>query len=314
MPNIITVTPYTAIDNVIVVENLQPGRVHQADSTSRYPAGKGVNVARAVTSLGTEVSVLGLMGAETAAVFSKLRSELMEIRLREVPGETRTNISLSDRTHGSTTHIRTPGFSVNDSDMESLAGDIRWLAQPNDIVVLAGSLPPGADEGSYRTLADACHASEARVILDTSGSALREGLVAKPFMIKPNVSELAELVDADLSGPEAIVDAAQEIIRSGIALVVVSRGAKGAIAVSGEGEIWSARVAAIDGSPVNNVGCGDALVGGAAAGLARNRSIPDLLQLGVACGTANLFTRVPGLCDPEMVEWFQSQTELEGDQ
>lgn len=311
MPDIITVTPYTAIDNVIVVESLQPGRVHQADSSSRYPAGKGVNVARTVTSLGTEVSVLGLIGAETAAVFFQLRSDLMDVRLREVPGETRTNISLSDRTHGNTTHIRTPGFSVNENDMESLSGDIRMLAKPNDIVVLAGSLPPGADEATYRRLTDACHASGARVVLDASGAALREGLRAKPFMIKPNVSELAELVDVNLSGTEAIVDAARDITRSGIAMVLVSRGAEGAIAVNGEGEIWSARVSAVDDSPVNNVGCGDALVGGTAVGLARDLPIQDLLRLGVVCGTANLFTRIPGLCDPEMIERFRSQMILE---
>lgn len=311
MPDIITVTPYTAIDHVIIVENLQPGRVNQADSGSRYPAGKGVNVARAVTSLGEHVAVLGLVGAESAAVFSKLRSELMEVRLRKVPGETRTNISLSDRSQETTTHIRTPGFTVTHEDMERLTGDIRSLARGGDIVVLAGSLPPGADDATYGRLTEACHTTGARVILDASGSALREGLQAKPFMIKPNVSELKELVGADITGPGEIVNAAREVTRSGISLVIVSRGAAGAIAVSEKGEIWSARVSAVDDSPVNNVGCGDALVGGVAVGLAQNRVPADLLQLGVVCGTANLFTRVPGLCDPEMLEKFRSLVSLE---
>lgn len=316
MPRIITVTPNTAIDHVIRVEHLQPGAVLQAGRSRQYPAGKGVNVARTVASLGLAATVTGVVGAASAWLFDTLQSDFIRTSFVQVPGETRTNISIAETAGTSVTHIRTPGYRVRDEDMEHLAGALRDIIETGDIVVLAGSLPDGAEVSLYAILADLCDQAGARVILDTSGPALAAGIAGRPYMIKPNLAELGDLVGRELREPdERVVQAVLEKLELAASLVVVSRGAEG-ILVKQPGH-QGLRKATLRLSPgkniANNVGCGDALVGGFAAGFAQKYSLDETIRLGVACGTANLFTEVPGQCDPETVRRYMAEVELSED-
>jgi len=304
MPRIITVTPNTAIDHVIRVEQLQPGSVLMAESSRQYPAGKGVNVARTVASLGMAVTVTGLVGSASAWLFDTLQSDVMQTAFLTVPGDTRTNISISEAAGASVTHIRTPGYQVSEDDMENLADSLRKIVGAGDIVVLAGSLPDGADVSTYAILADLCGQAGANVILDASGPALAAGLAGRPYMIKPNLTELADLAGRGFRGQDEqnLLSVLEDLVAR-VPLVVVSRGAGGIwVKQQGHPGIRKAAVAP-PGSQniVNDVGCGDALVGGFAVGLARKEPLEEMIRLGVACGTANLFSEVPGLCDPETV-------------
>ena len=151
-------------------------------------------------------------------------------------------------------------------------------------------------------------------ILDSSGEPLREGLQGKPFMCKPNLDELEYLAGKELWESEnKIIEAAREIMKSGIQLVVVSRGSKGILAVkNGVDTTWKAF---IDKDKVNLPaickGSGDALVAGFAAGYLENREFPDILRLGVACGAANLLTPCPGDCNKEDINRFESMVKVE---
>jgi len=313
MPSIITVTPYTAIDKVITLEQFLPGKVLQAEKSTQYPAGKGVNVGRTVTSLGEMVTLMGIAGRSNIRDFQNLQSGVITTRFIEAPGETRMNISVFDQMNQLTTHIRTPGFEIKKQHIRELANQLENTITDDDIVVLAGSLPLGAADSTYADFITVGKKAGARVILDASGESLRKGINARPFMIKPNIRELNEAVaQEDLDTVEKIIAAAREIGARGVPLVVVSRGSEGAIAVSGEPEeVWSSKVLSTGGrSPVNHVGCGDALVGGMAVGMSRGLGIPESLRLGVACGTANLFTPGPGQCDPKVIQQMKENTEL----
>lgn len=313
MPRIITVTPNTAIDDVIRVSQLQPGEVIQARASHRYPAGKGVNVARTVASLGEAVMVLGVVGGESVPLFQAFRSDLIETKFITVPGETRTNISISEEAGSTVTHIRTPGYLVADSAMERLADLLREMVQVNDVVVLAGSLPRGAETSTYAILADICLSAGAKVILDTSGPALKAGIPGQPYMIKPNVAELEELTGKPVgTNDEKALVAILTRLQIRLPLVVLSRGAHGVLVRKhGDPVIRKAVVPLPAGKRiVNNVGCGDALVAGFAMGLIQQQSLDFVIRLGVACGTANLFTEIPGVCEPETVGQLMEQVHI----
>jgi len=313
MPRIITVTPNTAIDNLIRVDRLRPGHVMEARSSHRYPAGKGVNVARTAASLGEAVTVLGLVGTASAALFDALQSDLTEVKFISVPGETRTNISISASNGSAVTHIRTAGYRVSDDDMERLANLLRQTVKPGDVVVLAGSLPREADSSTYAILADLCVQAGARVILDTSGPPLKAGIKGRPYMMKPNTTELEDLTDRTIPAEN---EQGLKTILAGleipVPLMVLSRGAAGILVrQQGDPVIRKVSVPSAEGKrPVNNVGCGDALVGGFAVGLIRRQSLEETIRLGVACGTANLFTEIPGLCDPEIVHRLAAKVRI----
>src|SRR3712207_9361357 len=59
---IITVTLNAAIDKTLAVPNFQIGRRHRSSEQRSMPGGKGVNVARALKTLGQPVIATGLAG------------------------------------------------------------------------------------------------------------------------------------------------------------------------------------------------------------------------------------------------------------
>jgi 1-phosphofructokinase len=102
-----------------------------------------------------------------------------------------------------------------------------------------------------------------RVAIDADGAALRAAIDGGPDLIKPNRHELEMLVGQDLPTLGAVVDAAAGVVATGVAVILVSLGADGAVVVDAEGAIHGE--ATIDDA-VNSVGAGDALLAGYLAG------------------------------------------------
>lgn len=301
MTKIITVTANTAVDKLVGFRDT----VTNDSQTALFPAGKGINVARTVEVLGHEVVAIGFVGRSARPLYETLRSPLLKMQLIEVSGETRINITALDPSTGAVKHIKNPGFKIGSSDQEALNIVLRRNVSARDIVVISGSLPPGADPVTYEYLARECRLLNASVILDSSGDELRSGLKGQPYMIKPNIEELENLLGRPLAKSEIdIAAAAKEIAKEGIELVVVSRGSKGVIVVSrNDDKIFRANVA-VEGKSASNVavGSGDALVGGFAVGVLEHKALPDLIRLGVACGAANLLTLGPAVCKLRDIE------------
>ncbi len=160
-----------------------------------------------------------------------------------------------------------------------------------DFVVASGSLPPGVGSDFYQILADIVAAQGVRMILDTSGAALR-AIGRGVFLIKPSVRELAQLVGRALPGRAEQVAAARELVTAGVAeVVIVSLGAEGALMVTADRSRWFAPIPV----PVRSgIGAGDAMVGGITVGLTRCCGLEDAVRLGIAAATAALTTSGTG--------------------
>ena len=148
MANLFTVTPHTAIDQIITLEQLHAGNL-TANTIQHYAAGKGVNVAKTVTAMKTPVTTLGFIGQQSRASFQPLNSTLLTADFSNVPGLTRYNITLQTAAIDQETHIRTPGFAVTETDSLALIHKINRHTQPGDIIILSGSLPRGASTHFY---------------------------------------------------------------------------------------------------------------------------------------------------------------------
>lgn len=298
MSKIITVTANTAIDYSIKVSNLALGENIRADDCVEFTSGKGINVAKALESLNCPVYALGFVGRQSLTSFNEIKSDLVHVDYTAVDGKTRTNITLFDSIKAQETHIRTAGFTVTEMACQKLVDRVDAHAWKGDIVVLSGSLPTGAKPDLYRTIIELCHKKSAIPLLDSSGESLKQGLTAKPYLIKPNQRELEELVGGTLKDGLDIVNAARSIVAQGVAMVVVSRGEQGAIAV---GDRWASELSVENrfGNVVSKIGCGDALLAGLAVAKSRDYEPLEAVKLGVACGTANLLTVEPGRFDRE---------------
>ncbi len=154
---------------------------------------------------------------------------------------------------------------------------------------MAGAVPENLPQDIYAQIMERLQGKGIRMVVDTSGEALRKVLPLKPFLIKPNHHELSELFDTEVSAEdeEKIVSYAKRLQEMGAVNVLVSRGKCGATLVDETGTVHTAGI--VPGKPVNNVGCGDSMVAGFVAGYETKKDYAYALRLGSAAGNATAF-------------------------
>jgi tagatose 6-phosphate kinase len=270
------------------------------------PGGKGLNVARTLLALGTEVLVLGLAGGATGdAIRSGLAGRSVPSDLTPIAGETRRTFTVLDQARHTTALFNEPGPTVDVAEFAAFLDIYRRSVTGARVVVLSGSLPPGLPAGTYATLIGQARTAGVPVVLDAHGEALRLGIAAGPAIVKPNLDELEGLAGQPLSlagdlagdgnGSPAVAEAASELRAAGAEAVVVSLGPAGLRAVTADGG-WQAVPPAV--AAVNPTGAGDAVVAGLARGLVTGQPWPGRLRDAAALGTAATLAPVAGEFDP----------------
>ena len=217
---------------------------------------------------------------------SVLENENFATQFRFVEGQTRTNIKIIDRVGHTNTDINEPGLTVTNADLDALLNDLLAEVHAGDIVVLAGSLPKGAPQDTYRVWTSACKNAGARVFLDADGALLAEGLKAAPYLIKPNDDELSRLAGRKLETIEELTAEGQKLLESGIERVVISLGGRGALYLRKGSTIYAEGLKVPVGS---TVGAGDnSVVAALAYAESQDMSEENAVRLSTATGAANV--------------------------
>jgi 1-phosphofructokinase family hexose kinase len=260
----------SAIDKRIVVDRLVLGGLTRAVEVSEHAGGKGLNVAGAAAEMGAKVTVLGFApGLRGKILDAAMRAKGISTRWIDIPGETRTNLAIFS--NGDVTEVLEPGPRVPHAAARRALRFAATAAKRSRVVAMSGSLPPGLPETFYAQIIRACRG--AFTILDTSRAPLRQGIQARPSLLRINEDEL-----------EAIqLRRAAELIET----IVVSRGSKPATVVHRGrfGKLAGPKLRA-----VNPVGAGDCMAGGIAAAIDAGRTIEEALVQGAACGAASVLT------------------------
>mgnify|MGYP006195122267 CR=1 FL=1 len=257
MARILTLTLNPALDLTVRLARLEPGEVNRSETLLTHAAGKGVNVAQVLADLGHQVTVGGFLGEDNPQAFEALIAQrgFADAFIR-VPGETRSNIKIAEQ-DGRVTDINAPGPLVSEQAQQALLDQLTRSAPGHDAVVVAGSLPRGVSPQWLQGLLEHLKRLGLKVALDTSGEALRAGLKAAPWLIKPNTEELADA----LGNATNVIS---QLHQQGVEHVVVSDGAAG---VS-----WYSRAPTLHATPpkvtvASTVGAGDSLLAGMLHGL-----------------------------------------------
>ena len=307
---IVTVAMNPAVDRVIEVPNLSLGDHQIGRLVSRTPAGKGVNVARALSALGMSSLVTGFVGDDCFDEYETfLREASVQGQLLRVAGRTRENITLLDPVRGVDTHIRDAGFEITSEDLVRLRNKLNLLAGDGVMVIYSGSLPPGVSPEAFREMVETTLRAGALVVVDTSGPALTAVADLPLQLVKPNVDELALLVDHPISGDDEIIAAGRALSRT-IQTVIVSCGSAGGYVFVAE----SAMLGQVDlGSRpvVNTVGCGDCLLAGFVVERAKGAPVRDAYRRALAVATAAAVNLNPGEFDPAVVDELTARTAVE---
>jgi 1-phosphofructokinase len=296
---VVTVTINPAIDQTVAIPNFMAGAVNRVRSFQLDPGGKGINVASFLVDFGQPVTVTGFLGADNDEIFRRFfaRKEI-EDRCVRIAGQTRIGVKISDEAQRQTTDINFPGQTPSPADIEHLFDILRELATSSEWFVLSGSIPAGVSAGIYQEMVALL--SGRKVVLDTSGEGFRLAVAAGPWLVKPNVDELAEFSGERLDTPTAIVRVAHGLIqRYGITSVAVSMGKEGAIFVEGEETVWAVPPSV---EVKSTVGAGDAMVAGIVAGKIRGLALAECARLATAFSMSAITHIGSGLPSVEAVQ------------
>lgn len=284
---IYTVTFNPAIDYVVRLgAPLEVGKVNRAAGEDCVLGGKGINVSGVLAELGCPSVSLGFVAGETGAWLERglaARGQQTDfIHLQN--GMTRINVKIKA---GEETELNGAGPNIPESAMQELEAKLDKL-QPDDVLVLAGSIPACLPQSTYVRLLARLSGRGIRAVVDATRDLLVNVLPYKPFLIKPNNHELGEIVGKDLKTDEEITEAARTLQAKGARNVLVSMAGAGALLLDENGETH--RIGTPKGKVVNSVGAGDSMVAGFVAGYLQTGDYMYALRLGTACGSATAFS------------------------
>ena len=287
-PTILCVTPNVAIDRTLMVPHFVPGKVQRTQEVFIQTGSKGVNVARALRTLGGAPLAMGLLGGHTGRHAAELVAhEGLAAVWTWYDGETRT-CTIIVPGDGDVTVINENGL-IHPGDWHQLAADVCAHLEGVAAVCISGSLPLGVPDSAPGDLVAAVCTAGAPVWVDASGAALRNAVAAVPTGVKVNGAEVGALLGRTVDDPASAAEAARALRERGIETAVITLGAQGAVLADADGAYF---VAAPSIDAVSDVGSGDSFLAGLVLALTGGQDAVTALRCGVAAGAANAL--VPG--------------------
>jgi 1-phosphofructokinase family hexose kinase len=281
---ILCITPNPAIDRTLIVPNLVLGNVHHAQQIIVAAGGKGLNVARAIRTLGGESLCLGFAGGHSGRLLAELaKSEGFNSFWTWTDSETRTCTILVSQI-GDATEIDEPGLPVSKSDWKRLMQDVRKSISLANFVCISGSLPPNSSADDFQGLLSILVATKKQIWVDTSGASLDTVLSYPGICIKVNGNEIGKSIGFEVKDIPSAQRALVLLVGRGLSACVITLGAVGAVLANKAGR-WYAQGPQV--RAVSSVGSGDSFLGGLLSALDGGKDWPTALSDAVAAGTAN---------------------------
>ncbi|NHF59618.1 1-phosphofructokinase family hexose kinase [Flavobacteriaceae bacterium TP-CH-4] len=313
MNNIITLTVNPVVDKNTTVPRLIPHSKLRCTAPIYFPGGGGINVSRAIRNLGGASTAIYLAGGATGIRLRELMNE-SDIVQQTVPlkGETRQNLSVMDQSTQLQYRFSPPGPWVHEKEWKKALLLVEKSLSQGDYLVASGKLPPGIPPDFFVKVATIVKNKNAKLVLDTKGEALRHAIKATIFLFKPNISELASLL-----GKSSIVFSELEVLVQSFMkthpceIMVVSLGSQGALlATKTQIEYIPAPIV----PQKSLIGAGDSMVAGMVLSLMEGKTLREMAQFGVACGSAATMRTGTQLCEKEQVQplfdWIRSNVKV----
>ena len=305
---IYTITLNPALDKQLTVSDIRFNDVLIAEGVQLDFGGKGFNVSRMLKELNQPSKAVGLLGGQTGkAIEAGLKEQAIDVVAIPVSGETRTNVSVV--TPGGSKHIKVneKGPTISVSELQQVFQYIFENAAAGTLWVLAGSIPPGVNVDVYQQMTQKIKELGGDVVLDTSSAALKEGVLAHPKLVKPNLFEISQLTGREVTSLQEILENPALTRSVGAEFVAISAGDKGALLTDGE---KTAICLPPEIQEANPVGAGDAMVAGLSFALYHGYDLEQALMLGVACGTASAMQSGTRMPEWDLVEQVRQQVRI----
>ena len=305
---ILTVTLHPALDKILRLQKLRSNDIARATVEMQYGGGKGNNAARALHALGAPVVATGYQGGNVGQwLIEVFASEGIRTDFVMTAAPTRTSLMLIEEATGDTFAIYEPGQAVTDGEIAQLREKFASLLPQAEMALFCGSAQTPALAALVKELINTAQAAGVPCALDGSGLALKEGVQAKPSLLKVNREELAELVDHPLHDEADQTQAMLEMRRRGIKIVALTRGKAGLLITDGQEFIEAMLVMDY---VVNVMGCGDSTIAGMAMAITQKGSLEEVARLATACGAANTQVIGAGFISAHLVHSLKTSVSI----
>jgi len=315
-PVVVTVTMNPAIDVFAVTEEIYDDSKSRCQRASREPGGGGINVARNLNRFGIPARVIFPEGGVNGALLKKLLDEeKTPYSAVTVKDETRQNFAVTERSSGKMHHFVFPGPELTEAELQSCRKSILEQASETDYLVLSGSIPASVPDNFYGDIIRATenHSEESpgkqpKVILDSSGRALKGALYRNAYLAKLNRKEFAELGYSEHDEVPALVKQMQKEVSAGAVqnlIVTLSKGGAVLVTASGDAIFMMPPEVKI----VSHVGAGDSFVSALTWQLCKHGDLKQAFKYGVAAACTTVQSEGNQLTDFDLLERMLNETQ-----
>ena len=284
MINTITLNP--SLDYIVKVDSFKVDSLNRTEEERIYAGGKGINVSIVLKNLGVENTALGYVAGFTGdEILRQIENHGVNCDFVKLEnGFSRINVKLKS---DGETEINGSGPKITEENLKILYKMLSNLTK-GDYLILSGSIPGSVPDDIYENIMNSLLDTGVEFIVDATKELLLKVLKYKPFLIKPNHHELAEMFNVELKDDKDIIKYGKKLQEMGAKNVLISMAGDGAILLPENGEAIKREVP--KGILRNSVGAGDSMVAGFLCGYLKNKDIDEAFKMGIATGSASAFS------------------------
>ncbi|SDI32787.1 1-phosphofructokinase family hexose kinase [Aliiruegeria lutimaris] len=312
MHEILTITLNPALDMNTEADKVVPDVKLRCTEPTVDPGGGGINVARAIRHMGGDATaVVAIAGHNGNRLLELLMEQGIPVMPIPSPGETRASVVVNCKNTGQQYRFMLPGPPWKEEHVQKAIRTTAAHAPKGGLVILSGSQPPGVPLDFEEHLSAAIMEAGAKLIVDTSGPALRQIVQdhrSPPFLLRSDDEEAEGLAGRKLETPADTAAFSRELIDRGVAEnIIFARGSEGSVLTTKDGS-WLATAPKVE--VISKVGAGDSFVGGFTLCLARGETLQEAARWGAAAAAAAVATPATELCRGDDVERLLPQSKL----
>ena len=299
---IYTCTLNPSLDYYMEFDQVELGKTNRSSLEYFEAGGKGINVSIVLNNLMIPSRALGFVGGFTRDFFISLlqKYEYIEPVFTFIEGHTRINVKVKGRKE---TELNAKGPSITEEDMRMMLRRVERINR-SDMFVLSGNCPKNLSE-MVEKMIGICHENEVKFVLDINPALYPRLLPYRPFLIRPNLSDLRRLSGQPLETDRQIVDCVRGLYGEEAENIIVMNGRKGSLLINREGA-WHAN--SVEAKVVNSVGAADAMIAGFVMNYLRSRDIISTFRYANCCGVATIFSK--GMATREKIDSLFDEIEI----
>ncbi len=298
------------IDKTFFIPDFSKGNTYRADPVITRSGGKGVNVARALSTFFNGYTVCGFCCGYTGRlIIEYLKKEKLNSRIiYQKNGESRVCVSVIDR-NGVSTDINEEGPFIEPNTIEKFIGVFKNLSKNASICVISGRTPRGIPTSFYSDIFMIAKKNGLRIFVDLTSPILEKCIEYGCETVKVNSSEFFDL--SGLKNTEKnIFNFYLRNKRYGLKNLIITDGSRKIIAVC-DGRVYSIMPVRFE-KIVCPVGAGDSFMAGLVYSTLKNMSVADSLKMATAFSASDVMSEGAGSVNPYDVKKYLKKIEVQG--